>query len=147
MRSQPTVSRLQKIRALQQEKVPGEDTRMKPSPSAGMLHASCLVMSTCPDELPARRLAATLVEERLAACVHVLPAGHSWYRWEGRVEESTEFTLLIKTTDAAYAALEKRLQALHPYELPEVIALSITGGLPGYLEWLRTEVDAGPYLA
>jgi periplasmic divalent cation tolerance protein len=101
-----------------------------------------LVLCTCPPEA-AERLAAALVEEQLAACVNVLPGIQSVYRWQGAVERSAETLLLAKTTSDRYPALETRLRALHPYELPEIIALPIERGLPGYLSWVSEQSAAG----
>jgi periplasmic divalent cation tolerance protein len=89
-----------------------------------------LVLSTCPDAQAADTLATALVEERLAACVNVLPGVRSTYRWQGRIERDDEVLLLIKTTADRQDALIARLQALHPYELPEAVAVEISGGLP-----------------
>lgn len=96
-----------------------------------------LVLTTCPDEATARRIARTLVEERLAACVNVLPPMHSVYRWKGKVEDATEQLLIIKIAAQRYAAVQDRLRALHPYELPEIIAVPLADGLPDYLAWLH----------
>lgn len=99
-------------------------------------HAHQLVLTTAPDREVAERLARTLVEERLAACVNVLPAMQSIYRWKGQIESASEQLLVVKTRTADYAAVEARIRALHPYELPEVIAVPILAGLPAYLAWL-----------
>jgi periplasmic divalent cation tolerance protein len=96
-----------------------------------------VVLCTCPDEEVARQIATTLVEEDLAACVNVLPGVQSIYRWKGGVEHDAETLLIIKTTAQRYPALETRVQALHPYELPEIIAVPIAAGLQGYLDWLE----------
>lgn len=98
-----------------------------------------LVYCTAPDPDTARELAHTLVEERLAACVNVLPGLRSLYRWQGRVHEDAEILLLMKTTAARYPALQERLRALHPYELPEIVAVSVSAGLPTYLEWVAAQ--------
>ncbi len=79
------------------------------------------------------------MDEGLAACVNVLPAVHSVYRWQGQVERADEVMLLAKTTAAHWPALQARIVALHPYELPEVIAVEISAGLPGYLAWIAAE--------
>ena len=94
---------------------------------------------TCPDAGVAERIAAALVDERLAACVSVLPGIASIYRWQGKVESATEIPLFIKSTAANYPALEKAIAALHPHEVPEIIALPIAQGLPAYLNWLAAE--------
>ena len=98
-----------------------------------------LVLSNLPDRAAAHALAAQLVERRLAACVNVLSECTSVYRWEGRIESAAEVPVLIKTTAAAYPALEQAIRDLHPYELPEIVAVPIRGGLPGYLEWVAAE--------
>ncbi|MGE4072240.1 MAG: divalent-cation tolerance protein CutA [Lysobacterales bacterium] len=98
-----------------------------------------LVQCTCP-EADAERLAQALVGESLAACVNQVGPVRSVYRWEGAIESGTEMLLLIKTTRACYPALQARLQELHPYEVPEIIALPVSAGLPAYLQWLRESV-------
>ncbi len=95
-----------------------------------------LVITTLPDEASARNLAQTLVETRLAACVNVLGACRSVYRWRGTVAEADEIPLLIKTRSERYAELEALLCSRHPYAVPEIIALPIERGLPAYLAWL-----------
>ena len=101
-----------------------------------MIDAACVVLCTCPDLATAETLAKTLVEERLAACVNLLPGVTSVYRWEGSVEAAAEVLLVVKTSRRVLAALESRVAALHPYEVPEVVALDITAGLPAYLQWV-----------
>jgi periplasmic divalent cation tolerance protein len=109
------------------------------------MEQAMLVITNLADTASAQQLARALVEQRLAACVNMLPAVHSIYRWEGAVEEAAEVTLLIKTTTARYPALEQAIVALHPYELPEVIAVPVSAGLPAYLGWIaretRKEID------
>lgn len=97
-----------------------------------------VTLCTCPDDETAERIASALVAERLAACVNRLPGLTSVYLWQGRVERDKETLLLIKTTDARFAALARRLRELHPYELPEIIAIPVTKGLPEYLQWVST---------
>jgi periplasmic divalent cation tolerance protein len=97
---------------------------------------------TCPDLATAERLAEALVGERLAACVNVLPGLRSVYRWQCTVERADEVLLLIKTTRGRLDALVARVQALHPYELPELLAVEVAGGLPAYLDWVATETRA-----
>jgi len=103
---------------------------------------SLVVLTTFGDADTARRVAAALVEERLAACVTMMPGVESCYRWEGRVERSTEVLCLCKTTAAAWPALQRRLNELHPYEVPEMICLPVTGGWPAYLDWVGENVAA-----
>ncbi|MFC4161470.1 divalent-cation tolerance protein CutA [Chitinimonas lacunae] len=98
-----------------------------------------VVVCNAPDEATARALASALVERRLAACVNILPAVQSVYRWHGEIEQAGEWPLLIKTTVSRYAEVETLLRERHPYELPEIIALPLTAGLPGYLDWVRTQ--------
>ncbi|MCM1511512.1 MAG: divalent-cation tolerance protein CutA [Oxalobacter formigenes] len=100
-----------------------------------------LVYSTAPDRETAKRIADALVGERLAACVSMLPGVFSIYRWQGQVEEAAEIGLVIKTTKRAFAALSARLKALHPYEVPEVVAVQAADGLPAYLRWVAEETD------
>ena len=101
--------------------------------------ASLLVLTNLPDRMSAEALAAALIEARLAACVTILAPCRSVYRWQDTLETSDEIPLLIKTTEARYAALEAAICAQHPYELPEVIAVPITHGLPDYLGWVAAE--------
>jgi periplasmic divalent cation tolerance protein len=96
-----------------------------------------LVITTVDDEDLAGVLAIEAVEQRLAACVHILAAGRSVYLWQEQVEEAREHTLLIKTAAARYPLLQEWLLQRHPYDTPEIIALPITAGLPDYLDWIR----------
>jgi len=99
-----------------------------------------LAFCTCPDEAAAARIARALVDERLASCVNRLPGVRSTYRWQGAVHDDAEVLLLIKTTRGRLPALRERLPALHPYELPELIAVEVAGGLPAYLDWVAAGV-------
>ncbi len=99
-----------------------------------------LVTASNPDE--AARLAQALVNERLAACVTIIPGLRSIYRWQGRVETADEVLLVAKTARHLLAAVTERVRALHSYSVPEVIALPITGGAVPYLEWLTAQVRA-----
>jgi len=99
-----------------------------------------LCLTTCPDATSARRIAEALVDEQLAACVNVLPGLRSTYRWQGTVERADELLLLIKTTRAVWPALQARLLELHPYELPELLAVEPADGLPAYLQWVAGAV-------
>ncbi len=98
-----------------------------------------LILTNCPDEATANAIALALVEEKLAACVNLLPRVQSIYRWQCKIDSASEIPLLIKSTASAYPALEKRLRDLHPYEMPEIIAWPISQGLPAYLNWLAEE--------
>lgn len=100
-----------------------------------------LVLTNVPDRDTADKLARALVEARAAACVNVLAACRSIYQWRGAVDTAEEIPLLIKTTAAHYARVETIVRALHPYDVPELIAVPITHGLPDYLDWLAKETD------
>ena len=99
-----------------------------------------LVLCTCPDDAVAARIARCLVEERLAACVNRIAGVHSTYAWQGTLHDDAEVLLLIKTERARFDAVRERVLALHPYELPELIAVDVTGGLERYLGWLSAAV-------
>jgi periplasmic divalent cation tolerance protein len=101
------------------------------------------VFCTVPDLETARRIARTLVHEELAACVNLLPGLTSVYRWQGQVEESSELLLIIKTRQERYPALEARIKALHPYQVPEIIALAIEQGSMSYLDWISESTGTG----
>lgn len=96
-----------------------------------------IVLSTCPDAEAAGRIARALVSERLAACVNILPVMQSVYLWKGRLETAAEQLLVIKSKTRAYRAIEKRILELHPYELPEVVAVPIADGFTDYLAWIN----------
>jgi len=102
-----------------------------------------LVLTTWPAGADHAAFATTLVDERLAACVNVLPEMDSIYRWQGRVEHARERQIVIKTTGRQLEALKLRLHALHPYEVPELLALPIAGGAAAYLAWLRDSTEQG----
>ena len=101
-----------------------------------------LVLTNLPDRAVAERLAETLIEKRVAACVNILAPCRSVYRWKGAVQHDEEHPMLIKTTTEAYAALEAAIRAGHPYELPEIIAVTVERGLPAYLDWVAAETSA-----
>lgn len=98
-----------------------------------------LVISNAPDRASAERIAEALVASHAAACVNILAECSSIYRWEGKIEHASEVPLLIKTTAATYPRLEAELRKLHPYAVPEIIAIPIGAGLPAYLDWVKTE--------
>ncbi len=98
-----------------------------------------IVICTCPDEVVAKRIAEALVGERLAACVNLLPAVASTYRWEGKICRETESMMLIKTTRDRFQALRERLLSLHPYDVPEIVAVDIATGSAAYLDWIGRE--------
>lgn len=99
--------------------------------------AAQIVLCTCPSAEVAKVLGQGLVEAGHAACVNIVPAMHSIYRWRGAIESADEALLAIKGTIAAYPAIEAYLVRHHPYELPEVIAVPLVAGLPAYLAWLN----------
>jgi periplasmic divalent cation tolerance protein len=98
-----------------------------------------LVMTNLPDMPSAQAMAQRLVEQKLAACVNCLPAVKSVYRWQGLIEQADEVTLVIKTSTTRYAELEAAIKEGHPYQLPEIVALTLAGGLPAYLDWVLQE--------
>jgi len=95
------------------------------------------VFTTCPDQDTAERLARALVTEGVAACVNIVPIAQSVYFWKGSVESAAEVLLIIKSRVDRYADIQKRLVDMHPYELPEVIAVPVSEGLPRYLAWIQ----------
>lgn len=95
-----------------------------------------VIFTTCPDSAVAESIARALVDEQLAACVNILPVMQSIYAWRGKVETASEHLLIIKSVESRYAAIETRILSLHPYELPEIIAVRLADGLPAYLAWL-----------
>jgi periplasmic divalent cation tolerance protein len=98
-----------------------------------------VVLVTAPTPERAAEIARALVDERLAACGNVLPGIRSIYRWEGKVEDEQEALLLLKTTSGRFEALRERVLALHPYQVPEVIALPVGAGSAPYLAWIAAE--------
>ena len=104
--------------------------------------SALIAFCSCPDAASAGRIATALVEERLAACVQYLPGAVSTYRWQGRIERAAEVLLLIKTTRGRLPELQRRLPQLHPYELPELVAVEAAGGLPAYLDWVAAQTLA-----
>ena len=100
-----------------------------------------LILCTCPDNQVAEQLATSLVEQRLAACINIVPGLTSIYRWQGKLEKGTEVLLLIKTTRECYTAVETAIRQQHPYELPEIIAVTLDEGSSDYLRWLTTSLE------
>jgi periplasmic divalent cation tolerance protein len=98
-----------------------------------------LVITNLPDRASADTLAGALVERRAAACVNILAPCRSVYRWKGAIETAEEHPVFAKTTRDRYPVLERVIRELHPYELPEIIAVPLGGGLPAYLEWVAAE--------
>ncbi len=97
-----------------------------------------MIFCTCPDFDTANRIARHLVTARLAACINILPAVTSVYEWQGEIETAQEQLLLIKSSQPHYAKIEAEIKTLHPYEVPEIIALNIEKGLPAYLKWINS---------
>lgn len=104
-----------------------------------MIEHCIVVFSNLPDRKKAEELAAALVQRQAAACVNILSPCKSIYRWQGAVEEAEEVPVLIKTTASRYELVEKIIRDMHPYEVPEIISLEISKGLPAYLEWVSAE--------
>jgi len=102
----------------------------------------CVVLVTVPDREQAQRIAETLIAERLAACVNVVPGVWSIYHWRGKVERAAEELLLVKTRETHVARVAARVREIHPYEVPEIIALPVTAGSQAYLDWLEQETGA-----
>lgn len=100
-----------------------------------------IVLTTCDGPEAAQKLADGLVAERLAACVNRVDQVQSTYRWQGAVEHDTESLLVIKTTEERYDALERAIKRISGYELPEVVAVRVEGGLPDYLRWVKASVE------
>ena len=98
-----------------------------------------VILSTCETEADARRIAAHLVEHRLAACVNILPGATSVYRWKGKIETASEWMLVIKSRGDLLAQIEHEFATIHPYKVPELLALPLVDGGKRYLEWLDRE--------
>jgi periplasmic divalent cation tolerance protein len=103
------------------------------------MEQAILVLTNLPDAPTAQHMARQLVQQGLAACINMVSGVQSIYRWQGQIEEASETTLLIKTTRQRYSELEAVIRALHPYELPEIIALPIAEGLPQYMQWIAEQ--------
>lgn len=102
------------------------------------------VITTIGSREEADKLAHELVARRLAACVQVAGPLTSTYRWQGKIETSQEWALIIKSLESKYAPLEAAIRELHPYDLPEILATSVVAGQRSYLDWLATELNDGP---
>jgi periplasmic divalent cation tolerance protein len=110
--------------------------RRKKVPIA-MPHEALVVFCTCPNNTVAAEIATALIEQNLAACVNRVTGVKSWYRWKGQLQQDEEVLLIIKTAPARLAELEAAVRRLHPYEMPELIALGVTGGSAAYLAWIN----------
>jgi periplasmic divalent cation tolerance protein len=99
-----------------------------------------LVLSTCATEADAERLARALLDARLAACVNVVPGVRSFYHWKGEIESEAEYLLIVKTSRDLFPALRTAIEKLHPYELPELLALPVLDGSENYLSWLHANL-------
>jgi periplasmic divalent cation tolerance protein len=102
-----------------------------------------VVLSTCANASDAERLARALVSERLAACVNVIPQIRSYYLWQGKLESAGEFLLIIKSSRELFDALKLEMEKLHPYEVPELVALPIVEGAENYMSWLGQNLRGG----
>ncbi len=100
-----------------------------------------LVISNCPDSISATNIAQDLVSAKLAACANIIPGVESLFSWTGKVDKANEHMLIVKTTAACYDAVEQRIKNLHPYTLPEIIAIPIHTGSAEYLHWISTNTD------
>ena len=103
-----------------------------------------VVLTSCAAKADAERLARALVEGRLAACVNVVPGVRSVYHWKGAMESGEEFLLIIKTSRDLFGPLREEMEKLHPYELPELLALPVVAGAENYLSWLQSNLRGAP---
>ena len=103
-----------------------------------------MALTSCGTREDAAHIARSLVEMRLAACVSIVPNVTSVYRWQGAIEESNEWLLVIKTSSTLFEKLKQELPKIHPYQLPELIAMSIADGSDAYLNWLASELGTSP---
>ena len=99
-----------------------------------------VVLTTCAVESDAQRMARALVDGRLAACVNVVPGVRSFYHWKGEIESSEEFLLIVKTSRDLFPALRAEMEKLHPYEVPELLALPVVAGAENYLSWIESNL-------
>ena len=106
-----------------------------------------VVLSTCANAEDADRIARALVDHRLAACVSVVPGLRSHYRWQDRIETTDEVLLVIKTSRELFVPLQAELAKIHPYEVPELLALPVVEGSINYLHWLDSNLEGGDSLA
>ena len=99
-----------------------------------------VIFSTCPTAEEAEKVAKTLIEKHLAACVTLIPGARSIYRWQGAIEEASEHLLLIKSRRDLFAQLKEELGSVHSYEVPEILALPVVEGSPAYIDWIDKEL-------
>jgi periplasmic divalent cation tolerance protein len=102
-----------------------------------------VVLTTCANETEAEKLARALLNDRLAACVNVIPRMRSFYHWKGTIESADECLLLIKSSRELFEPLSAALRKLHSYEVPELLALPVVDGEPNYLNWLESSMGSG----
>jgi len=95
-----------------------------------------IIFCTCPDQQTAKQIAESLIRDKSAACVNIIPGITSVYQWQGKIESAQEHLLLIKSRVEKYSTIESKIKQIHPYELPEIIAVPIERGLPEYLQWI-----------
>jgi periplasmic divalent cation tolerance protein len=105
--------------------------------------AAIVVLTNLPDRETAQALARALIEGRLAACVNIGAAVDSMYHWQGQIETATEIPVAIKTRSVLFSKVEAAIRRIHPYELPEVVAVPITDASEPYLDWIRAETASG----
>lgn len=103
--------------------------------------SAILVLTTLPERLGAETLARELLAARLAACIQIGAAVQSLYHWRGEIETVSEIPVAIKTRETLYPRVEAAIRARHPYELPEIVAVPITDGLPAYIDWITAETS------
>ena len=99
-----------------------------------------MIFCTVPDPITAKKISRILVEEKLAACCNIVPGLNSIYRWENKIQDETELLLIIKTRQELFSELEQRVKNLHPYAVPEIIAMPILNGNIEYLKWMDENV-------
>lgn len=109
-----------------------------------MIEGPCIVLCTVPDPATGEMLGRHLVERNLAACVNLVPGLTSIYRWQDALEQAAETLLLIKTRGDRFEAVSAAIRHLHPYELPEIVAVPLMAGLPAYLDWINQSLDQSP---
>jgi periplasmic divalent cation tolerance protein len=103
-----------------------------------------VVLTTCAAKADAERMARALVDGRLAACVSVVPGVRSFYHWKGATETGEEFLLIVKTSRDLFGALQAEMEKIHPYEVPELLALPVVAGAENYLSWLQSNLRGAP---